>query len=217
MTDPTTLKHLDKLDALIKEGLEVRDIVRDLGQLPDREREDRNTRRTRWRLTVDTLLRQLGLDSYADRAHAFHEGTLYTANAVAHIVGVLQSARDLVAEGYLGKLSYLLQADFYGSALDQADALFTAGHTVPSAVLGRIVLEGWLRREADLAGVPEFASAKAATLNDQLHKRRVFSTPRWRLVQGHLDIGNAAAHGDTSAFSQDDVRRLLEFVRITCV
>jgi len=103
-----------------------------------------------------------------------------------------------------------------GSLLEQADQLLAAGQRVPAAVIVRIVLERWIRDEAEKNGIANADSEKASSLNDSLKRVGVFSIPKWRQVQTCLDIGNAAAHGKDDQFSADDIRRALEFVRAAC-
>lgn len=84
----------------------------------------------------------------------------------------------------------------------------------PEFVLGRVVLEGWLQSEADRAGVD--STGRASTVLENLRKAGIFATPKWRQIQSLLDIGNAAAHGDTQALGSGDINRLLEFVETDC-
>jgi uncharacterized ferredoxin-like protein len=86
---------------------------------------------------------------------------------------------------------------------------------VPAAVLGRIVIERWLRDQAEAAGIPEFDTAKA--LNDDLKKAGQYSGPKCKQVQAHLAVGNSAAHGKTDEFSENDVRVMLEYARANCL
>jgi len=105
----------------------------------------------------------------------------------------------------------------FGSLVEQAKELLESGHSTPAAVLGRIVLERWLRDEAAKAEIQDADSSKVSVLNDNLKNAGAFSLPKWRHVQSLLDVGNAAAHGKESAFSVEDVRRLLTFAESNCV
>ncbi len=52
--------------------------------------------------------------------------------------------------------------------------------------------------------------------NDGLKTAGVFTTPKWRLIQGLLDVGNAAAHGNEKEFTEVDVRRMIDFAEANC-
>lgn len=106
-----------------------------------------------------------------------------------------------------------MQAEILDSVVDQAELLFSSGHVLPAAVLGRIVLERWLRELATKQNIPDADTAKATVLNDKLKQASAFSTPKWRQIQTYIDVGNSAAHGKVGEFSDDDVSRLLVFVR----
>jgi hypothetical protein len=117
----------------------------------------------------------------------------------------------MLAAGFVGNLRSLVQAEILDSVVNQADVLLKAGQILPAAVLGRIVLERWLRDQANSAGISEAETERASMLNDKLKKAGKLSTPKWRQVQAGLDVGNAAAHGNVNEFSKDDVIRLLTF------
>lgn len=135
---------------------------------------------------------------------------------IAHVAGVLESARDCLAAGFVGKLKHLIHAEMFDSLLQQAEALLKAGHTIPAAVLGRIVIEDWLRDQAEKAGITVAVNEKASVINDSLKKAGVITASRWRQVQSYLDIGNAAAHGRSSEITMEDVGRQLEFAKTAC-
>ena len=137
--------------------------------------------------------------------------------AIARVTGLLQSATECLERGFAGKLKRLLHAEMFDSLASQSRELLQKGHRIPAAVLGRIAIEDWLRDEAEAAGVPNYASVKASTLNEALRAAGVFPQPKWRHIQSLLDIGNAAAHGSEAEFTNDDVTRLITFVEANCL
>jgi hypothetical protein len=146
----------------------------------------------------------------------FHEALRLTGDEywkIARIAGLLESASDMLAAGFIGSLRSIVQAEILDSVVDQAELLFKAGHVLPAAVLGRIVLERWLRGLATKQNIPDADTAKVTVLNDKLKQAAAFSTPKWRQIQTYIDVGNSAAHGKVGEFSDDDVGRLLVFVR----
>ncbi len=144
-----------------------------------------------------------------------HPSTFYCSE-ISFISGVLESAKECLLEGFVGKLKYLIHGEMFDSLLEQADSLLNAGQKISPAVLGRIVIERWLRDQAEKAGISSWETDKASTLNDGLKKVGVLSTPKWRQIQSHLDIGNSAAHGKDSEFSETDVRLLIGFAKANC-
>jgi hypothetical protein len=133
------------------------------------------------------------------------------------LVGLLESARDEIAAGFLGRIAYLAHAQLFHSVIEQAIELLRLDHLTPAAVLGRIVIERWIRDEAERNGIHEHATAKASVLNDRLKGVGKLSVPKWRLIQGYLDVGNAAAHGRIDDFTRQNVEQLLSFAQATCI
>jgi hypothetical protein len=127
---------------------------------------------------------------------------------VLSIVGLLSGAVDDLEKGYLLEQEFLIAGALFDSLLEQAKHLNQAGYKDPAAVLGRVVLEDALRRIARREGLD--SSEKASALNDSLKNAGVYVQPRWRIVQAWLDIGNAAAHGKVSEFTEQDVTKMLE-------
>jgi hypothetical protein len=126
---------------------------------------------------------------------------------VFKLVGLLHGALDDLQAGYLEGQQHLVAGVVFESVLEQAQHLVKAGFKDPAAVLGRVVAEDALRRLAQKHSCD--ATAKAAAINDAMRDKAVYSKPQWRAVQSWLDIGNAAAHGDFGAYTQEDVERML--------
>jgi hypothetical protein len=127
---------------------------------------------------------------------------------VLSIVGLLSGAVDDLEKGYLLKQEFLIAGEVFDSLLEQANHLNQTGYKNPAAVLGRVVLEEALRRIARREGMD--SGEKASTINDLLKNAGIYAQPRWRMVQAWLDIGNAAAHGKVSDFTEQDVAKMLE-------
>ena len=132
-------------------------------------------------------------------------------------LAALESAIAQIEGGFVGKIRHLLHADIFDSMIEQAVALLAEGHIIPAAVLGRVVIERWLRDQAEEAGIAEYDTAKASKLNDGLKKAGSYSVAKWRQLQAHLDVGNAAAHGKADEFSADNIRQMLEYARANCL
>ncbi len=210
-------KLLDRVGKLIAEGYRLREEWRGLSGRRERDREEANLSRARWLTSCSNFFGVVGLPEYAGRFRALEMGPWGNpCDVLAKLTGVLQSARDEIETGFIFKIKYLLHADLFASIVDQAEELIGTGHRIPSAVLGRIVIERWLRDEAEKAGIEVGEEEKASVVNNQLKNGGVFSTPKWRQVQGLLDVGNSAAHGKTDEFEDADVVRMVEFIRANC-
>jgi len=132
---------------------------------------------------------------------------------VALQVAVLKSALDEFEGGFVRPL---IIADIFDSILDQAEELLTKGYYHAAAILGRVALEQTLREMADRHNVPQANNpkTKASVLNQGLWKEGVYEQPMWRQVDAWLDIGNAAAHGNWDKYGIDQVRGMLDGIRL---
>ena len=178
--------------------------------------EEFHRRRARWFASLNHILKYLGLTDHLRQISNINQTDISYASLCQNQVGVLESARTLVEAGLVGKLRHLLHADLLDSLLDEANHLQETGHLIPAAVLGRIVIEGWLRDQAESHGIADHDTKKASILNDELKKETVYSTPRWRKIQSHLDVGNSAAHGKTEEFTHKDVEGMIAFAKAHC-
>jgi hypothetical protein len=204
------------LDSLVKEADQLENLAVKPATL---QREEAFARRyRRWQKSTIEIMEYASLPQHASEARKIlHEKHWSDYSKVTDVAGLIESARDLVANGFVGQMKFLLHAEVFATMIEQAKALLDAGHLIPSAVLGRIVMENWLKDQAERAGIEVPESAKASGINDSLKKAEVFSVPKWRQVQAYLDVGNAAAHGQAESFSREDVARLLDFAEVNCV
>jgi len=172
---------------------------------------------TRWLTNCQATLKWASLsDHQAELEQVIKSASPLALQDLSKIAGLLESAYDTVRDGFVGDIRQSLQVEVFSSIIDEAETLFSANHPLPAAVLARVTLESWLRGQARKAGLQTWQTDKASSLNDQLKAASVFSVPKWRQIQSFLDVGNAAAHGNVSAFSTQDVNRMLAFVRATC-
>jgi len=168
-------------------------------------------RYNRWRKNVVEVLRFAELQSYLSEVVDVFDTSWEEGYKVSLVAPLLESAVDLLERGFIGKLKILLHAEVFATTVEEAKTLYAAGHLIPAAVLARIVVEGWLRDEAEKRGIQLSEKARASMLNSALKEAGVFSTPKWRQVQTYLDIGNAAAHGKGDELTAGEIGRLLAF------
>ena len=211
------MKLLDRLEKVIEEGNLLKEALRKFLIADDKYREELAQNLTKWTMSCNNFFDFASLPSFGKQFTSIeHEGNPYSPYTIGQLVGVLESARDEINSGFVSKLKYIMHADIFESTVDQAESLLQTGHSIPAAVLGRIIIEEWIKDEAEKAGIAYTLSDKAAVINDRLKNGGVFSTPKWRQIQSLLDVGNSAAHGRTSEFSEDDVKRMIDFIRSNC-
>lgn len=130
------------------------------------------------------------------------------SSQISALVGLLTGALDDLEHGYLMGQEFIIAAEVFDSVLEQAKHLNQTGHKDPAAVLARVILEDSLKRLAREESIDD--TLKATRINDELKKVGKYTQHQWRLIQSWLDIGNAAAHGNFSDYSQENVERLIE-------
>lgn len=126
------------------------------------------------------------------------------------IVGVLSGALSDLEDGFLVGQEHLIAGVILDSVLEQAQYLLKTGFKDPAAILCRVVVEDALQRLCIEEGLS--SSGKAASLNDALKTQERYTKPQWRLIQSWLDIGNSAAHGSFSDFTDDNVKQMISDV-----
>lgn len=165
----------------------------------------------RWRKNVIGTFRFARLETHLSEAVEVFDTSWETGFKADQVAPLVESAVDLLERGFVGNLRIVIHAEIFGTTVDEAKTLFESGHLIPAAVLAGIVVEGWLRDEAEKAGIQDSEKAKTSRLNNDLKEAGVFSVPRWRQVQTYLDIRNAAAHGKGSELTREEIGRLLAF------
>jgi hypothetical protein len=129
-------------------------------------------------------------------------------NEILRVVGVLQGALSDLEDGFLTKQEFVISAALFDGLLEQAKHLCKAGYKDAAAVLGRVVIEDALRGIARQANIDDIR--KAAVINDALKTAGRYTQPQWRHVQAWLDIGNSAAHGNFSDFTEVQTAGMLD-------
>lgn len=215
-------KIVGRLRELLKEGRElsaesVRASFGSSEDPPDAPSRTYWERVQTWVLNGRNTLDFAGLGQYAAYFNDIELRGGFRPGASDDRIAALASAISQIEAGFIGNIRHLLHADIFDSMIEQAGALLADGHTIPAAVLGRIVVERWLRDQAEAAAIPNHDAAKAAALNDALKNAGRYSVAKWRQIQAHLDVGNSAAHGEAADVTTDTVRLLLEYARANCV
>jgi len=147
----------------------------------------------------------------------FMETTGY-GNLDAQVVNgtlLLIGAQGEVKSGFLYKIERLISNDFFDSINEQAEYLVNNGYKDVAAILGRVVIENTLKEVAKERKISFLDDIKLSALNELLWKNGVYEKNIWRLMQGHIDVGNFAAHGEFDKYAEKSVKEMLRWIRET--
>jgi len=125
---------------------------------------------------------------------------------------ILVSAKTEIEKGFLYNIKFLVAEEFYDSMIVYGKELLKNNLLIPSAVIGRIVIEDTLKKLCEKNEVPFDPTWKNSRINGELRKSGVYTLPMERRVQAFLDIGNSAAHGKTDDFSKNDIEDMFKFI-----
>src|SRR4051794_23387853 len=101
---------LQRLEGLIEAGKKLPDRWSD-GTRPEAEVLKRATDTTRWVESSEHVLAFVGLSAHRERFDSTYKSNTRAPYKHAQLVGVLQSAKDEILAGFLGRLVYLAHAD----------------------------------------------------------------------------------------------------------
>lgn len=132
---------------------------------------------------------------------------------MAVLRGILMSALNEIESGFLYKIEHLISGDFFLSVNDQADELLKKRHKDPAAVLFRVIIENTLKDICGKEGIAYSSKEKASSLNIKLRQAGVYAMPMERKIQANLDIGNFAAHGEFTKFTEKDVEGMSDIIK----
>lgn len=155
---------------------------------------------------------------YFKEINAKHAGN--TAGSMLALVGVLDSARKDIEQGWLTTLRGLVTADVFSDFLEMAEHLLEQEYKDPAAVMIGSVLEEHLRQLCTAHQIPidfEYNGVqkpkKADTMNADLAKADLISKLDQKSVTAWLDLRNKAAHGCYTEYTAEQVTLLLQSVR----
>lgn len=163
--------------------------------------------------TLAMIERVYGPESVYAEKFREHSQYVYIFDHARNARGVLQSAREDWANGWVRKIQHLVEAEIFVDLLAQAEHLLSKDHYVPAAVLGGAVLEDCLRRLCVRHKIDLPETATMAPMNDALHKHGAYSKVMWAEVAAKGHLRNHAAHGQIEKFTKADVEAMLPFVR----
>jgi hypothetical protein len=133
------------------------------------------------------------------------------------LAGVLRALKYDYEHDYLRRFEELVHAESSASYIDMADDLFRQSYIHAAAVIAGSVLEQHLRQLCMQNGIdvktPDDKYRKADALNGALSNAGVYSTLDLKGVTNWLGLRNEAAHGNYGAYTQQQVRLLIDGVR----
>lgn len=115
--------------------------------------------------------------------------------------GIFRAAEEDYLGGYLFQIRTLAKAEVLSDALEQARELLRLGYKDPACILARVALESALKDLSVRHGVTE---GKLDRMNAELTRAGAFNVVKQKQITAWADIGNKAAHGDWSAYTNAD-------------
>ena len=122
---------------------------------------------------------------------------------------VFLAAKEDYEGGYLNSFRNLVQAEVFGSELDQARELLSGGYSSAAAVVAGVVLETTLRQLCTDFGIP---IGKLDRMNSELAKAGAYNLLVQKRITALADIRNNAAHGHPEQFKDNDVSDMISYV-----
>lgn len=166
-----------------------------------------------WGTKVKSLLERMGVEA-ASHLREFTDaqrsrGVDSTSNRMKRMRAVFLAAKEDFEGGYLVSFRNLVQAEVFGSELEQASELLCAGYASAAAVIAGVVLETTIRNLCTDHGI---AHGKLDKMNADLAKAGAYNSIQQKRITAMAGIRNAAAHGDVEKFNPGDVKGMIDDV-----
>lgn len=125
--------------------------------------------------------------------------------------GIFRAAREDYEGGYLFNIRTLAKAEVLSDAIGQAKELLASGYKDPACILARVSLESALKDLASRYGVSE---GKLDRMNADLTKAGAYNMAKQKQITAWAEIGNKAAHGDWTHYTEQDATAMVSGVEI---
>lgn len=122
---------------------------------------------------------------------------------------VFLAAKEDFEGGYLNSVRNLVQAEVFGSELEQASELLAAKYVPAAAVIAGVVLETSLRNLCTEHGITQGSLNR---MNDELVKASAYNSLQHKRITAMAAIRNSAAHGKKDEFEPEDVKGMIDDV-----
>lgn len=129
--------------------------------------------------------------------------------ALQRVKAVFLAAKEDYEGGYLNTVRNLVQAEVFGSELEQAGELLSTGYESAAAVIAGVVLETSLRNLCTEHGI---SPTSLNRMNDDLTKAGAYNSLQQKRIIAMAAIRNSAAHGKTDEFNTGDVKGMIDEV-----
>ena len=133
-----------------------------------------------------------------------------TGNLFPRAKGVFSAASRDYEGGYLLNMASMVSADVIDDVLDQAQHLLDNDYKDPACVIGRVALESALKR---LCKTHKLPTGKLDKMNSDLARANVYNKSTQKYITAWSGLGNDAAHGNWSAYTNADVGDQISGVR----
>ena len=124
---------------------------------------------------------------------------------------IFLAAKEDYEGGYLLSYKSIVQAEVFDDELEQATELHSNGYYVAAAVIAGTVLETAVR---ELCSVNNIAPGKLEKMNADLVKANVYNVNVQKQITALAGIRNSAAHGKSNEFSSDEVKQMINTIRL---
>ena len=166
-----------------------------------------------WKVKARNLISQAcGIESEHYRQFVKSEkGYIASTNfdILNSLKAVFLAAKEDYEGGYLNSIRNLIQAEVFGSELEQAKELLSAGYAPAAAVIAGVVLETTLRQLCTDKGLPV---GKLDRMNSELAKEGTYNLLVQKRITALADIRNNAAHGHPDQFKASDVSDMISYI-----
>jgi hypothetical protein len=232
-------KYLDRFDQLIQEGEYLYGVVKNTPSghekiansfagkpnrpwTPEEIKCDDSVQK--WLINYQSLLDQIiPIDSIHRQLLLQNDSHLGYSYQLKIYVSQLRGLKDDFDKGFFSNLSLQVEAEIAADYMGQAEQLLAEGQSgqydhVPAAVLAGAVLEKGLRtictnQTPPLSIItPKGDPLMMNRLIDDLKKAGVFNELKAKQIRAWTDIRNAAAHGNFSVFTRNDVEIMIRGV-----
>lgn len=139
------------------------------------------------------------------------------ANTVRTLVGILRALRADAEAGFLKRHEEVVRAEVFGDFLEMSDHLVSTGFKDPAATMAGGVLEEHLRKICMKHAIPLNDNGRArpaSRLINELAKGGVINSLEQKQLVTLTDLRNKAAHGKYGEYSEQNVRLMIESIRL---
>jgi hypothetical protein len=158
--------------------------------------------------------------TYTKQVEEIFEKEWHISYKAEIIVGVIESLRDDLIDGYLSSITELVHGRIFNDFLEMSAYLLEEGYKDAAAVIVGGTLESHLRQLCIKSGLAIEQSTPnggtrpktASKMNDELGKI-AYSLFDQKNVTAWLDLRNNAAHGKYTEYSSEQVNLLIEGIR----